>query len=203
MSARASPARSTNRHCRIPTQRTEPLGAERAGPDREIPGLRDVTSDQQIAGTTATLRSIATRPRASAFSRSRSMTRCTCVRATASGAVFHPGQFLLGRDGMPLDLQGETNTLRSLYVRAASGNTVPLSALVRVSTDPIMPLAVNHQSQFPSVTISFNLRPGTSLGDVVNRITARATHSACRRACSGAFQGNAAAFQNRWRRSRI
>jgi len=61
------------------------------------------------------------------------------------------------------------DTLRQLYVRAPNGNPVPLSAFGSYA-ETTTPLAVNHQSQFPSVTLSFNLAPGVSLGDAVNAI---------------------------------
>ncbi len=58
------------------------------------------------------------------------------------------------------------------------------------------PLAVNHQGQFPSVTLSFNLAPGVALGDAVGRDRGGdARSSACRRPSTAAFQGTAQAFQ--------
>ena len=56
---------------------------------------------------------------------------------------------------------------------------------------------VNHQGQFPSVTISFNLQPGAALGDAVERHPAdRTADSASRSRCQTSFQGNAQAFQS-------
>jgi multidrug efflux pump len=61
--------------------------------------------------------------------------------------------------------------LEQLFVRNAAGNPVPLSAIVHQTTTTA-PLAVNHQGQFPAVTISFNLAPGESLGNAVTAIQA-------------------------------
>ena len=73
---------------------------------------------------------------------------------------------------------------------------MPLSALVKIDTVPVTPLAVNHQSQFPAVTISFNLAPGAALGDAVTAIEQRcATARRAARRCRASFQGTAQAFQ--------
>ena len=56
--------------------------------------------------------------------------------------------------------------LQNIYVRSASGGSVPISAFTRVET-LTAPLAVNHQGQFPTATVSFYLAPGVSLGDAV------------------------------------
>ncbi len=63
------------------------------------------------------------------------------------------------------------NALRDLYVPSSTGTQVPLSAVTQLVEKPA-PLAVNHQGQFPSATISFNLAPGYSLGDAVKAIEA-------------------------------
>src|SRR5581483_6865262 len=59
--------------------------------------------------------------------------------------------------------------LSMLYVRSSSGQLVPLSTVSKLSQS-LGPLAVNHTGQLPSVTISFNLAPGTSLGDAVSQV---------------------------------
>ena len=73
---------------------------------------------------------------------------------------------------------------------------MPLSVLVHRTPPRSAPLAINHQGQFPAVTISFNLAPGASLGeavDAIDRPRSAARHAADR--CSGSFQGTAQAFQ--------
>jgi multidrug efflux pump subunit AcrB len=61
------------------------------------------------------------------------------------------------------------DAINSLYVRSASGGPVPLSALLKLSPGSV-PLSVNHQGQFPSVTLSFNGAPGVALGQAVAAI---------------------------------
>jgi hydrophobic/amphiphilic exporter-1 (mainly G- bacteria), HAE1 family len=92
------------------------------------------------------------------------------------------------------EFQSDILDLSLLYVRASSGQLVPLDSLASMSPG-IGPLSVNHSGQVPSVTLSFNLRPGVSLGqatDEVNRL-ARETLPA---GITPTFQGTAQAFQS-------
>ncbi|HZB93086.1 MAG TPA: multidrug efflux RND transporter permease subunit [Stellaceae bacterium] len=85
------------------------------------------------------------------------------------------------------------NALNDIYVSSASGQQVPLRTLVNtVST--IAPIAVNHQGQFPSVTLSFNLKPGASIGEAVNAIHAVEAQLGKPASLTTSFQGNAQAF---------
>ena len=61
------------------------------------------------------------------------------------------------------------DALSRIYINSANGQQVPLSTLVNSATK-VAPLVVNHQGQFPSVTISFNLAPGAALGEAVSAI---------------------------------
>lgn len=83
--------------------------------------------------------------------------------------------------------------LSLLYVQSSSGKLIPLSTVVRTQ-QTVGPLSVNHTGQLPSVTLSFNLKPGVALGDAVARVreTARNTLPAT---VAGSFQGTAQAFQ--------
>ena len=74
------------------------------------------------------------------------------------------------------------------------GSRVPLSAVTRIE-ETTTPLAVNHQGQFPVVTVSFNLAPGASLGAAVQAIDAARTTIGMPASIQAAFQGTAAAFQ--------
>ena len=76
-----------------------------------------------------------------------------------------------------------------------SGNPVPLSTFVRMHTTNA-PLAVNHQGQFPVVTLSFNLAPGASLGDATKAIERVEKEIQLPASIHPSFQGTAAAFQN-------
>jgi HAE1 family hydrophobic/amphiphilic exporter-1 len=90
--------------------------------------------------------------------------------------------------------QANPQALSVIYVRSSSGQLVPLSTVAKFSKT-FGPLAVNHSGQLPSVTISFNAKPGYSLGEAVNDITkiARQTLPA---SVSTSFQGTAQAFQS-------
>jgi HAE1 family hydrophobic/amphiphilic exporter-1 len=89
--------------------------------------------------------------------------------------------------------QASPDTLSRIYVNSSSGQQVPLSTLVD-STITTAPLVINHQTLFPSVTISFNLKPGASLGEAVSAIDQFAQQSGKPLSVVGAFQGNANAF---------
>ena len=65
------------------------------------------------------------------------------------------------------DLQQNPDELKDIYIRSQQGGEVPLSAFTHFEPSTA-PLVVNHQGQFPVVTVSFNLAPGASLGDAVN-----------------------------------
>jgi HAE1 family hydrophobic/amphiphilic exporter-1 len=65
--------------------------------------------------------------------------------------------------------QSHADSLSEVYLKSGTGQLVPLSALVKRNEDS-GPLSINHSGQLPSVTISFNLKPGVALGDAVNEI---------------------------------
>ena len=159
--------------------------------------LRDVTSDQQVAGTTATL--VIDRDAASRFGILPQQIDDTLYDAFGQREVtqyFTQLNSYYVIEEVPPELEGQVHTLDKLYVKGSSGVAVPLSTLVHRSTVPISPLAVNHQSQFPAVTISFNLAPGASLGEAVQLVDGVRDQIGAPRALQGSFQGNAAAFQS-------
>jgi multidrug efflux pump len=86
------------------------------------------------------------------------------------------------------------DTLNGVYVASTTGALVPLSAVARFGRSASA-LAVNHQSQFPAVTLSFNLRPGASLGDAVDAIDRAARDISMPVSIHGSFQGTARVFQ--------
>ena len=85
--------------------------------------------------------------------------------------------------------------LKDIYVNSAGGKQVPLSDLVHTEIKPA-PILINHQSMFPSVTISFNLKPGVALGDAVAAIQKIEKDTGKPASLSTSFQGNAQAFQS-------
>ncbi len=90
--------------------------------------------------------------------------------------------------------QADPQSLSLLYVRSNSGQLVPLSAVAALSQD-LGPLSINHAGQLPSVTISFNLRPGTAIGDAVTQVNRLALNT-LPATVTTSFQGTAQAFQS-------
>jgi multidrug efflux pump len=82
-----------------------------------------------------------------------------------------------------------------IYLPAAGGKQVPLSQIAKFTRDTTS-LSVNHQGQFPAVTISFNLLPGISLGDAVTEINKAESQMGLPGTIHGSFQGTAQAFQD-------
>jgi HAE1 family hydrophobic/amphiphilic exporter-1 len=90
--------------------------------------------------------------------------------------------------------QRDPAALSLLYVQSNTGRLIPLSTVVS-TRQTAGPLSVNHTGQLPSVTLSFNLRPGVALGDAVDRVQALARET-LPDTISGSFQGTAQAFQD-------
>jgi hydrophobic/amphiphilic exporter-1 (mainly G- bacteria), HAE1 family len=84
--------------------------------------------------------------------------------------------------------------IQLLYVRTPTGAQVPLGALAKITEAP-QALSVNHQGQFPAVTISFNLAPDASLGQAVTAIDRATREIGLPASARGSFQGTAQAFQ--------
>ncbi|MET1027822.1 MAG: efflux RND transporter permease subunit [Dongiaceae bacterium] len=87
------------------------------------------------------------------------------------------------------------NALARIYMKAANGTEVPLSQFVKLNPS-VAPLAINHQGQFPSVTLSFNLAPGATIGGAVAAIERAAGDLHLPRSIATSFQGSAQAFQS-------
>jgi multidrug efflux pump subunit AcrB len=95
------------------------------------------------------------------------------------------------------ELQQNLASLDRLYVKSPlTGGAVPLSTLVDIDSNKVGPLSVAHQSQFPAVTLSFNLQPGVALGEAVNAITQASREIGMPFSVLSSFQGNAQAFQS-------
>ena len=91
--------------------------------------------------------------------------------------------------------QQTPDSLKDIYVRSSNGTQVPLSAFSHFESSNAM-LAINHQGQFPVVTLSFNLAPGVSLGTATKAIDQAEKEINLPASIHTAFQGTAAAFQN-------
>jgi multidrug efflux pump len=92
------------------------------------------------------------------------------------------------------EFQNSPHALDHIYIRSTSGGEVPLGAFTHFEPGSA-PLAVNHQGQFPAVTISFDLAPGYSLGDAVSAIDQVRREIGMPASIEAAFQGTAAAFR--------
>jgi multidrug efflux pump subunit AcrB len=93
------------------------------------------------------------------------------------------------------DFQLGPNALSRIYATASSGAEVPLSEFARI-TSTVAPIAVNHQGQFPSVTLSFNLPQNVSIGAAVSAIQQATKELHLPASIATSFQGSAQAFQN-------
>ncbi len=93
----------------------------------------------------------------------------------------------------PQDQQGPT-ALRNLYLKSQTGDQVPLSAFAHFERG-VSPLSLNHQGQFPAATISFNLAPGSALGEAVDAIRAAEAEIGLPPGVRADFAGTAQAFQ--------
>ncbi len=164
---------------------------------RKLPQLRDVGTDQVIAGTTASL--TIDRAQAARFGVQPQVIDDTLYDAFGQRQVTQyftqTNSYHLILEVLP-DLQGKLDTLDKLYVHSSTGASVPLSVFVHRDTVPVAPLSINHQSQFPAVTLSFNLADGVALGDAVQAIKTMNTRIQTPSGLIGAFQGTAQAFQS-------
>jgi hydrophobic/amphiphilic exporter-1 (mainly G- bacteria), HAE1 family len=162
---------------------------------RELPGLSDVNTDLQIASPM--LNVDIDRDRASALGVTASDVEGALYNAYGSrqvSSIFTSvDTYWVILELLP-QWQLDPKSLNFLYVSSASGRQVPLSAVSKLNTG-VGALTVAHLGQLPAVTISFNLQPGVSLGDAVDRIeqVARESLPATIRTT---FQGMAAAFQS-------
>jgi HAE1 family hydrophobic/amphiphilic exporter-1 len=92
------------------------------------------------------------------------------------------------------EFRNDRSAIEKLYVRASSGQLVPLGALSTMRSD-VGPLTVNHSGQLPSVTISFNLPPGVSLGSAIARLKAIEREIRLPATITTGLQGTAQAFE--------
>ena len=94
-------------------------------------------------------------------------------------------------------LQGDPDSLKKIYLKSPlSGEMVPLSAMTKFDTQHVTYLSIQHQGQFPAVTLSFNLAPGAALGDAVDAINRASVTMQLPATITGNFQGTAQAFQS-------
>ena len=145
---------------------------------RTMHDLTDVSSDQQNRGLDASL--VIDRKTASRLGITAQLIDDTLYDAFGQRQVStmytQLNQYHVVEEVAPPFWQNP-DTLRDIYVKTSSGAEVPLSAFTHYAPAST-PLAVNHQGQFPAVTISFNVRPGIALGTAVNEIGQAAAQTA-------------------------
>jgi len=166
------------------------------GAMRKIPGLVDVTSDQQTRGLQTRLN--VDRDTAARLGISMSLIDNTLYDAFGQRPVSTMYKSLNQyRVVMQVESEFSQNpeSIRHIFVRGANDAQIPLSALYRQSSANTS-LTANHSGQFPSVTISFNVAPGTSLGDVVPLVEKAARDLGMPESIQGKFQGAAQAYQS-------
>ena len=161
---------------------------------RSIPGIADVTSDQENAG-----------PRLDVTVNREVASSYGILPSTVDNTLDDAfGQRIVSTMYTPLNqyhvvlevdprFQTGPDGLRNVYVNSSTGQQVPLSTLVN-SKLTASPILINHQGMFPSATISFNLKPGVALGDAVAAIRAFEKQSGKPASLVTSFQGNANAF---------
>jgi multidrug efflux pump len=163
---------------------------------KKLPGVLDVNSDQQNNG----LQSELSYDRATAMRLGITASNLDSALYGAFGQSLVStmytslNQYFVVMEVAPRWWQTPAG-LNDIYLKSSHGGEVPLSAVSRLRTDTAA-IQVNHQGQFPSVTVSFNLAPGISLGDAVNDITALEQRLGMPSTVHGSFSGTAQAFQS-------
>jgi multidrug efflux pump len=163
---------------------------------QKLPGFLDVNTDQQNFGLQASL--VYDRPTASRFGITPQLLDDTLYDAFGQRQVstmYTPlNQYHVVMEVAPKFWQ-TAEGLKDIYVHSSSGGEVPLGAVTHYEPTTA-PLAVNHQGQFPSVTLSFNLAPGVALSDAVASIAAMQRKIHMPASIQGSFAGTLQAFQD-------
>jgi HAE1 family hydrophobic/amphiphilic exporter-1 len=164
---------------------------------QKIPQLQDIQSDQQINAASVTL-SI-NRDVAGRFGITPADIDAAIYNAVGQRQV---AQYFTQLNNYhvvmeaPPELQNSPDLFNTIYITSPrTGKQVPLSMLVEVDTSKVRSSVINHQSQLPAATISFNLAPGVSLGEATQLIEKAKADLGMPETVVGSFQGTAAAFQ--------
>ena len=177
----------TNELYRYAPQLTEKMAS--------LPGLMDVTSDLQIKNPQVNIE--IQRDKAATLGVSAAQIENALYDAYGSrqvSTIFAPNnQYQVIVELLP-QYQADPSVLPLLHVRSSSDELVPLDGVAGLK-QTLGPLSVNHSGQLPAVTISFNLKPGISLGDAVNDV-GRLARQVLPDRITMSFQGTAQAFQS-------
>ncbi|HVS86747.1 MAG TPA: multidrug efflux RND transporter permease subunit [Candidatus Acidoferrum sp.] len=163
---------------------------------KSLPELRDVASDQQNQGLLATLTiDRDTASRVGILPADIDNTLYDAFGQRQVSTIFTQlNQYHVVIEVDP-QFQQDPDALKNIYVHSSNGQQVPLSAFTRFEPSATV-LAINHQGQFPVVTLSFNLAPNTSLGQAVNAINKTKQDLSMPPSIQATYQGTAAAFLN-------
>ena len=164
---------------------------------KSLPDLRDVATDQQMAGMTLTVD--INRDEASRYGLTPQVIDDTLYDAFGQRQVAQyftqQNSYHVVMEALP-EVQSDPQSLDRIYVRSpTTGGLVPMAAFASWTTRQTQPLSISHQGQFPAVTISFNLAPGSSLGTATEAINAAERELHIPASLQTSFQGNAQAFQ--------
>jgi multidrug efflux pump len=163
---------------------------------KTLPALRDVATDQQNSGLETTL--VIDRDTASRLGISMQAIDDTLYDAFGQRLVStmftQLNQYHVVLE-VGQEFRRDPSALRDIYVHSSNGTQVPLGSFTHFETSTT-PLTVNHQGQFPVVTISFNLPSGESLGNAVKATKQAEQEIGLPLSIHSSFQGTAAAFQN-------
>jgi HAE1 family hydrophobic/amphiphilic exporter-1 len=162
----------------------------------ELPGFQDVTSDLQINSPQV----VVDIDRDKALTLGVSAEQIQGALYTAYGnrqisTIYTPSNAYQVVTEVEPQYQRSPEALSKLYIRSTKGQLVPLDAVVRL-TRSVGPLTINHSGQLSAVTISFNLKPGVSLGDATNSVEDVLRDLRIPATISTNFQGTAQAFQS-------
>jgi hydrophobic/amphiphilic exporter-1 (mainly G- bacteria), HAE1 family len=160
-----------------------------------LSGIQDVTSDLQLSNPQINL--AIDRDKAAALGITPQKIEDALYTAYGTrqiSTIYAPNNEYQVIMELAPEFQAHPNSIALLYVRASSGQLAPLSSLGAISRSS-GPLAVAHTGQLPSVTISFNLKPGVSLGEAVAAVDAVARRN-LPATIQTSFQGTAQAFQS-------
>jgi HAE1 family hydrophobic/amphiphilic exporter-1 len=162
----------------------------------KIAGLLDVTTDLYIKNPQVTIE--VDREKSAVYGVTVDQVRQQLYNAFGSrqvATIYTPANdYQVILETLP-EYQQNPNDLNTIYLKTSSGTVVPLSAVAKF-VRTVGPLQVNHQGQQPSVTISFNLRPGFSLGQAVDAIQKLERDERLPASITTGFQGTAQVFQD-------
>jgi HAE1 family hydrophobic/amphiphilic exporter-1 len=163
---------------------------------KSIPGIADVASDQQNAGPLLDItinRDIASSHGILPATIDNTLSDAFGQRIVST-ILTQQNQYHVVLEVSP-EFQFGPGALSDIYVTSSSGQQVPLNTLVK-AVEKVAPIVINHQGQFPSTTISFNLLPGASIGNAVAAIQQAERQLNKPLSLTTSFQGNAQAFQS-------